>query len=116
MPATVTNDYERTDVGPWLIGALAVGVASFLALTPLALMLAYPDALRVPVQGPSIAAVPAPRLQLDPAAELAEFRREEAARLSGYAWIDPNRQVVSVPIDRAMSLLAQRGLPGWRRP
>ncbi len=34
-----------------------------------------------------------------------------AADLRGYGWVDRNKGVVSLPIDRAMDLVAQRGLP-----
>ena len=54
---------------------------------------------------------PAPRLQVDPAAELIHMRREEAQRLATYGWIDEERRVVHLPIDRAIEILAERGLP-----
>jgi hypothetical protein len=54
---------------------------------------------------------PAPRLQVDAPRELRELRAAEDAALHGYAWIDKNRSHVRIPIDRAIDLLAQRGLP-----
>ena len=52
-----------------------------------------------------------PRLQLSPPADLALFRAREAVQLSSYGWIDRTTGVVHIPIDHAMDLLLQRGLP-----
>lgn len=54
---------------------------------------------------------PAPRLQVDAPRELRELRAAEDAALHGYAWIDKNRSLVRIPIDRAIEVLTQRGLP-----
>lgn len=54
---------------------------------------------------------PEPRLQVDAPRELRELRAAEDAALHGYAWIDKDRSRVRIPIDRAIELLAQRGLP-----
>lgn len=54
---------------------------------------------------------PEPRLQVDePATWAREYARQKAS-VSGYEWIDPNAGVVRIPVERAMELLAQRGLP-----
>ena len=54
---------------------------------------------------------PEPRLQVAPAKELEEMRAAEDAVLNSYGWIDREDGVVRIPIDRAMALLLQRGLP-----
>lgn len=54
---------------------------------------------------------PEPRLQVLPAADLAKVRAEEQATLNSYAWIDAQSGLVRIPIDRAIELLAERGLP-----
>jgi hypothetical protein len=54
---------------------------------------------------------PLPRLQPNPRADLLALRAQEEAVLETYAWIDKGRGTVRVPIERAMELLAQRGLP-----
>jgi hypothetical protein len=55
--------------------------------------------------------MPEPRLQVDAPRELRELRAAEDAALHGYAWIDKDRGLVRIPIDRAIDVLAQRGLP-----
>lgn len=52
-----------------------------------------------------------PVLQLAPEVDLQAFRAREDAELSSYGWIDQTTGVVRIPIDRAMELIAQRGLP-----
>jgi len=54
---------------------------------------------------------PAPRLQPDPRADLLALRAQEDAVLQTYAWVDKSRGVVRVPIERAMEILAERGMP-----
>jgi hypothetical protein len=54
---------------------------------------------------------PEPRLQTNPREELRDLRASEDAILSGYGWVDKPNGVVRIPIDRAMQLTLQRGLP-----
>lgn len=54
---------------------------------------------------------PAPTLQLSPPADMARFRAQQWQALTNYAWIDRSNGVVQIPIERAMELLLQRGLP-----
>lgn len=54
---------------------------------------------------------PAPRLQEIPAQELQEFRQREAQALGSYGWVESNAGVVRIPIERAMELTLERGLP-----
>jgi hypothetical protein len=54
---------------------------------------------------------PEPRLQENPTADLNRFRATEEAKLNGYGWVDRERGIIRIPIERAMDLLARRGLP-----
>lgn len=54
---------------------------------------------------------PEPRLQVSPPADLAAMRAAEDEVLQSYGWIDKEENVVRIPIERAMELLAERGLP-----
>jgi hypothetical protein len=60
-------------------------------------------------QGPRLPS--GPRLQAKPANEIYDFRREEAATLDGYTWIDKGAGTVRIPISEAMRLTLERGLP-----
>jgi hypothetical protein len=50
---------------------------------------------------------PQPRLQADPATDLAAERRREEGMLEGYAWVDRGRGVARIPVRRAMEILAR---------
>jgi hypothetical protein len=54
---------------------------------------------------------PEPRLQTNPTTDLEKFRIEEEAKLNSYGWIDRQHAVARIPIERAIDLIAQRGLP-----
>lgn len=56
-----------------------------------------------------------PRLQVDPSADLARFRSKEDQMLSSYGWHDRAAGEARIPIDRAMTILLERGLPESRR-
>ncbi len=53
----------------------------------------------------------APRLETVPGSTLAETNRRSNAILGSYGWVDRAHGVVHIPIERAMELLVQRGLP-----
>ncbi len=57
------------------------------------------------------AGFPAPQLEVNERTELNGERLREEDTLSTYGWVDEKAGVVHIPIDRAMDLLAQRGLP-----
>lgn len=57
---------------------------------------------------------PEPRLQADPQGDLVAHTKAADAVLSSYGWIDRSRGVVQVPIQRAIELMAERGIPGGK--
>ena len=52
-----------------------------------------------------------PLLQVKPEEDLRWMRQHNTADLNGYGWVNRSSGVVRLPIDRAMDMLAQRGLP-----
>lgn len=52
-----------------------------------------------------------PHLQVQPGEELQRLRQAEEQLLSSYGWVDRAGAVVRLPIQRAMELLVERGLP-----
>jgi hypothetical protein len=55
---------------------------------------------------------PTPRLQTDDGNEdVAQLHQREDLLLDHYSWVDRGAGKVRIPIDRAMELIAQRGLP-----
>src|ERR1700685_224948 len=59
---------------------------------------------------------PEPRLQAEPKVELKDLRADEDAILSSYGWVDPNKGIVRIPIDQAIDIVAQKGLPSKPSP
>ena len=54
---------------------------------------------------------PEPRLQAKPIEQLQRLRSDESLTLGTYGWVDRERGLVRIPIERAMELVAERGLP-----
>lgn len=54
---------------------------------------------------------PSPQLEIDERTQIDGIRTEEADILSTYGWVDQKASIVRIPIDHAMDLIAQRGLP-----
>lgn len=54
---------------------------------------------------------PAPRLQVNPPAELKGFRDAERHQTEEYGWINRSAGTVRIPVDRATELVLERGLP-----
>jgi hypothetical protein len=56
---------------------------------------------------------PDPRLEENERQEINQFRLQEEDTLNSYGWVDQPKGVVHIPIERAMELVAQRGLPTY---
>jgi hypothetical protein len=53
---------------------------------------------------------PEPHLEVVFDQELRQLRADEQALLHSYGWVDQQAGIVRIPIDRAMTLLTERGL------
>jgi hypothetical protein len=54
---------------------------------------------------------PEPRLQTNPRQDMRDLRAQEESVLHSYGWVDRNAGVVRIPIDDAIRLTLERGLP-----
>lgn len=54
---------------------------------------------------------PAPRLQVTPQTDLATLRAREDRILHSYAWLDKERGISRIPVEDAMRIVAESGLP-----
>ena len=59
---------------------------------------------------------PAPRFQDNPQQELQQLREKQKALLEGYGWVNKEAGVVRIPIEDAMKLVVERGLPTREGP
>jgi hypothetical protein len=67
-----------------------------------------PDLVNRLTPGPT---PPPPRLENAEGQDYAAYRATAEQHLSTYSWVDRQSGVVSIPIERAMDLVAHRGLP-----
>jgi hypothetical protein len=54
---------------------------------------------------------PEPRLQTNPKEDLRVLQRRDEALLKSYGWTDKDAGIARIPIEEAMKLTVQRGLP-----
>ncbi len=54
---------------------------------------------------------PQPRLQRNPAYDMSQMHAENEAILNSYGWVDKQAGIVRIPIEQAMELTLERGLP-----
>ena len=96
---------------------LAFGVIGvILAMLALFRALEKKDRASDTVLPPNVAAnlartPPEPRLEPLPLAPGQRLRAEEDAILTTYGWVDKEAGMARIPIDRAIEILAERGLP-----
>jgi hypothetical protein len=127
------NDgYERSDIGVtgvlyFMAGLIVAGVLVYFVVDGLYSYLdkrsaaaqapvsplvtnAPADTRHIPKEYPQ-GSFPSPRLEEDERGQLNGIRLKEEQTLSTYDYIDQKAGTVRIPIDRAMDLIAQRGLP-----
>jgi hypothetical protein len=54
---------------------------------------------------------PQPRLEENERTQLRQFIEDQDRKLATYDWVDKDKGTVRIPIDQAMELIRQRGLP-----
>ncbi|HLK62786.1 MAG TPA: hypothetical protein VKU19_05075 [Bryobacteraceae bacterium] len=105
--------HEETDVNPWVVGKFAIGLV-FVCVISLAILFGFFRFLLSDEGGKAAGVVkepPKPRLEQTPITDLQAFRMAEDRDLSSYGWVDQQKGIVHVPIDRAIDMLVQKGLP-----
>lgn len=118
------GDHERRDIPARVPVYVILFTAVFVPLGALAmwlLMVTVWQAAPAPepiFDEPAQREVTAPQLQRAPPADMAGMTEEQGERLNRAGWVDREAGVVRMPIDRAMDLLVERGLPeaSDRRP
>ena len=112
--------HETTDVNLELVDRVGIGLAVALVLS----MLAAWGVFRF-LQNREVAGDPPPRpvtaieapgalspiLQTNEPEDLGRFRAAEDRALHSYGWVDRDAGVVQIPIDLAIDLVSERGLP-----
>ena len=108
-------NHERTDMNPKYVAYFAIalvigGVLIHLGIWWMFRQLEKEQARRdtrpALVEAPKER--PEPRLQISPQGDLEELRRQEDEILSTYRWIDRDKGVARIPINRAMEIFIER--------
>jgi hypothetical protein len=60
---------------------------------------------------PTAALPPAPRLQVNEPQDLQAVRATQESQLNTYGWVDKGGEIIHIPIDRAMQLIVEHGVP-----
>jgi hypothetical protein len=113
--------YEHTDAGVstilkfllWLAGSAVIIHAGLALLFNLFVeQRVEHEAPRYPLAlGEGTREPPEPRLQRFPREDIMNFRVGEEALLHQYGWVDRDAGVVHIPIEEAMRLTVERGVP-----
>jgi len=109
--------YEVADPPVRTIVYSALGLAAFTVLVciVLAWCLRFLIAMESPGErnplAPSNQLPPEPRVEVRPWEQIRELRTREEQTLDSYGWVDREKGIVRIPIDRAIDLTMERGLP-----
>ncbi|HEX5433771.1 MAG TPA: hypothetical protein VFY05_06005 [Candidatus Angelobacter sp.] len=129
-PLGSTLGFEREDLSPRLIISFLIGLAIFgfflyFAMRGLLAVADHYTEQHQTAKSPMVATspetrsvtpsdvekFPEPRLETYEPTEIFGFRAEEEKQLNSYGWVDQKTGAVHIPIERAMDLIAERGLP-----
>jgi hypothetical protein len=117
--------FERTDAN--IKGILITGAALVIGFWTAASLLYFYFALlnhyRTAVSPPPLPSAvhghplpPEPRLQQSPPRDMQGLLARENFLLNHYAWIDKAKGTVAIPLDRAIQIIAERGIPPQKSP
>jgi hypothetical protein len=119
--------YEKTDAhagdtykaGLYILGTM---VLSALVVVPMYRLLARQEtrdqkpAATVLTADPNAGLAAVPRLVTSEPMALSAFRAQEDALLTSYGWVEKDKRIARLPIDVAMKIVAERGLPKFPAP
>ncbi len=117
-PEPENEGYERRDVDIPALLKLALGLALLIAVTLVVIKWTFAEFDKLEPLGPPASPFsdvrqlpPAPRLQPAPHMELKDYCVAQKNNVDSYAWVDQKQGTVRIPVDRAMDLILQKGLP-----
>ena len=108
--------HETTDINVWAVGKFAIVLVIVCAVS-LGLLFGLlkffqsREETSVANTVEPVKLFPEPQLQKTEILDLKALHAEEDKLLNGYAWVDPKQGIVRIPVDRAIEVLAKRGLP-----
>ena len=114
------TSYDHSDLGASGIFIFLVGLALVVGLVHVVVygfLRAYENYAPSNVErtaekiGDPTQRFPAPVVQPDPVADMNKFREAEELELNSAGWLDQKAGIAHIPVERAIDLVAQRGLP-----
>ena len=124
------NDFEREDLSPggvmyFMVGLVVVVIAIYVIVDGMYHFLDRYEQTHQAAMSPMVKPIPdtravspddaqsfpQPRLETSERTQLTDYIEKQDQKLLTYDWIDKHSGTVRIPIDRAMDLIAERGLP-----
>lgn len=116
-----TPGYEQRDLSVPLVFAFAATLLVVLAVALVLVSWLQASVTGAPVRiapepltrvaPPEATPPPEPQLQVEPGEQYRSVRAAQERLLRSYGWVDRERGIARIPIERAMELIAARGLP-----
>jgi hypothetical protein len=106
--------HETTDVNIWAVGKFGIALIAIMVISIGLLIGLFRFFQSREPEGAGVDPVktfPTPQLEQSEPKDLMEFHEREQKVMDGYAWVDPQKGIVRIPIDQAVDLLAKKGLP-----
>jgi hypothetical protein len=118
-PDSLARHYEQHDVDvrslvrfgvSIVVGGVVAGIVLWMVVRswtnqPL------PAQMQIPPAEVTAPVAPGPGLDAAPEVHLENMLQRENERLNSYGWIDRERGIVHIPIEEAMRLLVEKGIP-----
>ncbi len=110
--------YEHKDANIRAIAAFGIGLTVFVILILFGLMRVYDRFYsdRAEPESPQAKEQMGQQMLIHQYEQLKKLREREDEELNNPGWVDRKAGVVRVPIDRAIDLVAERGVPAGKGP
>ncbi len=110
--------HEERDVNALAVTSAGLAIMGLVVVVVFAMWFVFNGlAKREAALSPPLVTVPKlppePRLQATPVLDYKAMRAAEDEIMNGYGWIDPDHGKVRIPVNRALDVLAQKGMPNW---
>jgi hypothetical protein len=110
--------YEVRDANVRGLVGFGVGLAVLLVIIVVGMIFTFQHFAHTQNLGPTASPFensrtipPLPRLQAAPHTDILDYWESQQKALNSYGWVDRQKGVAHIPIDEAMRLVLQRGLP-----
>ena len=114
-PRSVEAGYELSDLSPKNIAIFALILTAAIVLVVFVTYAMVRHFHSAQISGDLTTAypqgrepVPRPRFWVTPAEQLKAMRAEEEKILDSYSWVDKQKGIARIPIDKAMELVAEK--------